>query len=503
MMGGLRIEGDITGNVVEVDANKRLLVNLPINADDAGFSQIAHKRGASVSARVARVTAEGELRIGHTTRLFDCDFNGAAAGALLNNQWNQQGTTMATALNAGFLRFNSGGITTVNTGVSVNTWRTFFLRDHMSLKLSGIIKHENGALTNKQFDFGFGYYDVAANQQAPMNEFVGFRWTLTGQLLAILEYSSGGAPTTLSLNVNGGVPYADNESRTYDVVLGEEGVDFYVAGVLVAHIDPPAGGSGPLKSGSYPVIIRQINGASLPALAPVFDVGGVNVSSIGPSADEDRSTLQVAMGRHALQAQAGVQGANGSTNNVPASASPPTLLTPSTTVSGLVGLGGYGRHTITSLGAIHAELIACSFQNPAIPETAGAAANARNLVITDIFIAPWVVLTALTGGGAVWNWFAAWGGTALNLGQADTIGTTAPGQKSFRKKPLHVVDSLAAAAAAGTIASRVGDGHIPLQTPIVLAPGEFFVLGTRTLFAGAAISAGAVEGSYGVNGYWM
>ena len=69
--------------------------------------------------------------------------------------------------------------------------------------------------------------------------------------------------------------------------------------------------------------------------------------------------------------------------------------------------------------------------------------------------------------------------------------------------PLHIVDSLAAAAAAGAVATRTGDGHIPLQTPIVLAPGEFIVLGTRTLFAGAAISAGAVDGAYGINGYWM
>jgi hypothetical protein len=489
-----------------LDVYDRLMANLPLDVLQAGFAQIGFNRGAGVPGRVARITAEGELRIAHTTRLFDCDFNGATAGALLNNQWNQQGTTLATALNAGFLRFNSAAVTTVNTGVSINTWRTFFVRDHMNLKLSGIIKHENGNVQNKMFEFGFGYYDVAANQQLPMNEFVGFRWTLTGGLLAVLEYSSGGAPTTLTVPVNGGAdgtPYSDAVARTYDVVIGEEGVDFYVAGVLVAHIDAPAGAAGLLKSGSYPIIVKLTHSATLPAFAPVFDLGGVSVSSIGPSADEDRSVLQVAMGRHALQAQAGVQGANGSTNSVPASASAPTALTPSTTVSGLVGLGGYGRHTITGLGTGHAELIACSFQNPAVPETAGAAANARSLAITDIFIAPWVVQTALTGGGAVYDWFVAWGGTALNLALADAIGTTAPGAKSFRKMPLHLVDSLAAAAASGTIASRTGDGHIPLQTPILLAPGEFIVLGTRTLFAGAAISAGVVDGSYGMNGYWL
>lgn len=486
-----------------VDAFDRVAVNLPTDPLEAGHVEVSFNRGAGVPARTLRVTTEGEARIAHMTRLFDCDFNGATAGALLNNQFNQQATALTLVLNAGFLRFNSAAVTTVNIGGSVNSWRTFFVRDHMNLKLSGIIKHENGNVSNKQFDFGFGYYDVAANQANPMNEFVGFRWTLTGGLLAVLEYSVGGAPVSVSQNVNGGVPYSDNVALTYDVVFGEEGADFYVAGVLVAHIDAPVGGAGISKSGSYPVVVRQFHSASPPALAPVFDIGSVAVSSIGPSADEDRNVLQVAMGRHALRAQAGVQAANGSNNNVPASATAPTALAATNAVSGLVGLGGYGRINVSMNTTPHTEFIMCSFQNPVIPEAAGALINARNLVITDIMISPLVAAAALTGGGVVAEWFLAFGGTALSLATADAVGGAAIGVKSFSKLPLPIVDSFAAAAAIGTVGTRSGEGgHILLQTPIVLAPGEFIILGIRTLYVAAA-TAGQVDGGYGFNGYWM
>lgn len=488
-----------------LDIHGKVEANMPLDATEAGFLQLAFNRGLTAASRVARVTAEGELRIAHTTCLFDCDFNGAAAGALLNSQFNQQVTTMATQLNAGFLRFNSAASVAANIGASINSWRIFFLRDHMNLKLSGIIKHANGEVQNKNFEFGFGYYDVAANQAAAMNEFVGFRWTSTGALLAVLETSAGGAPVTVMENVNGGVPYADGLALPYDVVIGEEGADFYVSGILVASIPAQAGAPGLLKSGSYPVVVRMNHTVSAPSLAPVFDLGSVGVSSIGPSADEERNVLQVAMGRHALRAQAGVQAANGATNSVPASTTAPTTLVPNaTTTAGLVGLGGFGRHTITGITAVpHTELIMCAYQNPLLPEASGANSNARMLTITDLLIGSLVVFAALTGGGFTAQWFVAFGGTGLSLATADAIGGAAIGTKSHNKMPLPIVDTLGAAAAAGAIATRTGEqGHIPLQTPIVLAPGEYLILGIRTLGAPVAVTAGGVELGYGANGYW-
>jgi len=487
-----------------LDANGNLEVNLPLVAAQAGFGQTAFVKSPGV-ARVARVNAEGELRMAQNTRLFDSDFNGPAAGALLNNQWNQQATTMASVISAGFLRLNSGVVTTINTGISINTYLTFPTHDMSTLKLSAILRHTNGAISNKQMDLGFGYYDVAAQQNAVMNEFVGFRWTQAGNFVGVVEYSAGGAPTTITVNLNGGVPFSDNVARAYEIFPDETGVDFYVDGVWLGNIPIQADAPGILKASGYPVIARLFNAASAPTLAPVFEIGSVVVGRIGPGQNEDRATLQVAQGRHATRAQAGVQSANGSTNSVPASGTAPTVLVPSNTVSGLVGLGGYGRTTMTGVvAATHTELIMASFQNPTVPEALGAGNNGRSLILTDLMISPMIVSVLFAGGGFTAEWFLAYGSTALSLATTDAVGGASIGTKSPTKIPLPIFDTLAAAAAVGTIAIRTGEqGLINLQTPIVINPGEFVHVGLRTMFVAAAVTAGAVDYGIGFSGYWQ
>lgn len=488
-----------------LDSFGKVEVNLPENPLEAGHTQIAFNRGGGAASRVLRVTNEGEARIAHTTRLFDCDFNGATAGVLVNNQFNLNATTTTVLLNGGFLRFNNGAITTISTGAAIVSWRTFVLRDMMSLKLSGIIRHTQGDVANKRAEFGFGYYDVAAGQAADTNEFAGFRWTDTGGLVGVLAYSTGGTPTQITVNINGGVPYSDNVARAYEVVLDEGGVSFWVDGIFVGSIAAQPDAAGAFKSATYPVMMRLANLASAPAFAPIFDLGSCAVSSIGPAADEDRNVLQMAMGRSAGRAQAGVQGANGSNGSFPASGTAPTATAGSNTATAMTGLGGYGRCTLTGVTApVHNEIILAAYQNPVVPEALGAAINARPLVITDLFLSPLMVSVLLAGGGFTAEWFLAYGSTAVALTTADANGATTPGTKSPTRIPLPILETLTANAAAGVIATRVGEGgHIALASPIVLLPGEFIQFGLRTLFVTAAVTAGAVDYGIGVHGYWM
>ena len=488
-----------------LDANNNIKVAQPLVATQAGFGRIAYLRGSTAYYSEARITSDGEMSVGVSTRLFECAFNGASAGALLNNQWNQQATTLATALNGGFLRFNSAAVTTINTGVSINTWQTFIFTDHNTIRLSAPIRHStgSGAVANKTFEFGFGYYDVAANQAAAMNEFIGFRFGQAGLLQAVVEYSTGGAPTSI---VQGLTVPSDNVAHRYEIEVNNDFIAFLIDGAVVAVLAAQSDSPGLLKSNTLPITVRLFNGASAPATAPVFDLGDVTVTQIGAGAAViDGPTRQSMQGRNAIRAQAGIQAANGMTASVPASGTSPGALVPSNTVSGLVGLGGYGKATLTGVTAtLHTELIMCSFQNPAIPETAGQATEARPLVITDLMISPMIVTTALTGGGFTAEWFVFWGSTALSLATADAVGGAAIGTKSPNKMPLPIFDTLAATAALGVIATRNGEmGHIPLQTSIVVNPGEFVGFGLRTLFVGAAVTAGGVDTGFAMNGYWL
>jgi len=434
----------------------------------------------------------------------DCNSNGPAAGALLNNQFNQSLTTMASAITGGFLRLNSGVITTINTGVGINSWQVFPIHDESTLKLAVVLRHSNGSVANKQADIGFGYYDVAAFQAAAMNEFIGFRWTQAGALLGVLEYSVGGAPTTVTIPLNGGVPLSNDVAHTYEILVDNAAVEFSINGVFAGQILAQPDANSLTKASGLPLLIRLFNGGSAPATAPAFDLGSITISRIGPIQNEDRPTLQAKQGRHSSYPQSGTQTANGQTCSVPLSGNSPAALVPTNAVTGLVGLGGTGRATLTGVTAtVHTDLIMNSFQNPLIPEAAGQANNARNLIITDILISPLIVSVVLAGGGFTAEWFVAIGATALSLATADAIGGATIGTRSPKKIMLPIFDTFAAAAAVGAISTRTGEqGLINLNTPLVVAPGDFLVVGLRTLFVAAAVTSGAVDFSIGFNGYW-
>lgn len=493
------VRGFSSGRGVEVDTQNRLLVALSQDPTLAAHIQTAYLRDAATS-RVMRVTPEGEAYGASSRLMFASDFNGAT---LLNNQWNTQATTMAVALTAGFLRLNSGAITTTNTGASVSTARSFVLEDGMLIRLKGRIRHSNAAVANKQAEFGIGMYQVAANQAGATVEFVGFRWTVGGNLQGIVEYSTGGAPVTLTTGtaINGGVPHSDNVSREYEVVVTASFAEFWIEGLFVAAIPLPADGPGLTKGAGYPVIARLFIGTAAP-LAPIFDIGDVSVYKVGAEADIPVAYRQALMGRSSFYPQTGLAGANGNTAANVVSGTAPTAATGSNTSAALTGLGGFYALNAASLSAANANVIVNAFQNPAFPIAAGAANNGRNLVITDLNVSPLVCSTALTGGGAVVEWFAAIGNTAVSQATTDAAGTTALGSKSPRIIPLGTVDVSVAAQAAGTVCARTGSGTFSFTTPLVVHPGEFISVGLRVLQFGAAATAGVYSGGVGFGGYW-
>jgi len=494
--------GSSSSGKANVDSNFNLNVNLPTTGTQSGLSRLNYLRDASTS-REAQISEEGGLETRQGRLIFHSNLNGAAAGALINNQFNQQTTTMTLALNAGFIRFNNSAITTLNTGCSINSWCTFSTEAKCTLALSGHIRHTQGAISNKQMDFGFGYYDIAANQAATMNEFAGFRWTQAGNLIGVLEYSAGGAPTTVTVNINGGVPYADSAVKRYEVQLTQEQVEFWVDGVYQAAIVRQSDAPGTAKANGYPIVARLFNGASAPASASVFDIANINVVRYGYEADIPLPTRQALMGRHSNQGQAGLVATNGNTALIQASGTAPTGTTGSNTATTITGLGGYyalngAAVTVTP----HSNIIISSYQNIILPEAVGAATDARNLIITDIMISPMVVTTVLVGGGAVWEWFVAVGSSALSLATADAAGTTALSTRSPRITPLPLMDSIAAAAVVGTVATRIGDSSVSLQTPLVVMNGQFIHIGIRTFQVTAAITSGVIGGGIGIGGYW-
>jgi hypothetical protein len=491
------IVGGVSGRKSEVDVNNNALVNLPVVPTQAGFIQNTFVRDAS-TARNTKVTEEGEMYGAASRLLFYSDGNG---GTLLNNQWNTTATTQTATLVNGFIRLNGGAVTTLNTGVAITTARAFTIEDGQVLRIKQKIRHAQGSIVNKQFEFGLGMYIVAANQAGANVEFAGFRWTLAGALLGVLEYTTGAAVTTQTVNINGGLPYADNVTRNYEVVITSNAVEFWVNGVYQASIVIQPDAPCILRGGAYPVINR-LWFTTAPTLAPLFDIGECAVVKTGPEADTPVAYRQSMMGRHCAYPQTGLTNTNGNTAVAVANAAAVTATVGSNTAAASTGLGGYFACTATNMGVALNNTIMNAFQNPAYTVTQGGALHGRNLVITGIRISPLVVTTLVAGGGAIVNWFVAVGNTAVSLATTDAAGTTALGSKSPRIIPLGTIDNIAAAAAAGTVVPRTGDSYYALETPLVVHPGEFISVGTKTLFATAAITAGVVTGAVGFGGYW-
>jgi hypothetical protein len=497
MAQDINIRGAVSGTGADVDANNQLKVNLPMNPLLAGSAQMSFTRDAA-TARAARITEEGEAYSAAGRLLFYSDFNGAT---MLNNQWNTQATTMTAPLTAGFIRLNGGLVTTTNIGASISTARSFSIEDGQAIRIKEKIRHTNGAQANKQFDFGLGMYVIAANQAGAMIEFCGFRWTLTGGLIGVLETSAGGAANSITCNINGGVPFSDAVTRNYEVVITTNQVEFWVNGGYQNSIPFQSDAPCITKGAAYPVINRHYTGTAT-ALAVCFDIGECSVVKMGPEADLPIAYRQSLMGRHSCYAQTGLTGTTGNTATNTANATAPSATAGTNAAAALTGLGGWFNLIATSGGVANNNLIVDTFLNPAYPIAAGAATNGKNLVITGIRISPLVVTTLFAGGGTSWGWWVSIGNTAVSQATADAAGTTTLGTKSARIIPLSIMDSLAATAAAGVVATRVGDGYFPLETPIVIHPGEYISVGIRVIYAAAAITAGNVSGGIGFGGYW-
>jgi hypothetical protein len=495
------IVGGNTGNKVEADTNNNMKVNLPVVNSQAGFARLTYSPTSTIF-KDATISDDGEIYIAPQYQLWDMQWNSAST------TWAAKVGTVATTLTKaptnGYMRLNSASATTTTTGIAVYSNRVFNIEEGIELRVRAYARHLNMAATNKQFDLGLGYYAFAAGQAAAMNEFIGFRWTTTGGLQCVVETSQGGAPTSQAVNINGNLPFSDNVTREYELVINESRVEFYVATVWVATINRDPASWSVVKGVSLPFIARGFNSGAA-SLGWNFDLGSISVFRRGGES-VSVVTSCAANGKHSLNYQPDLIATASPTHVVPASGTAPTAAVGSNTASAFnatTAMGGYYRNTLTGVTVTtHTNILVAAYQNPALPTAAGVATNGRTFYCTGLIISPMVVTTALTGGGFTGAWFCAVGATATSLATTDADGTTAVAQKAPRFLPLSLMSTLAATAAAGVMSTEVGDHTINFSTPLPVHPGEFLQVGFRTIFVTAAVTAGAADGSIGVLGYW-
>lgn len=477
-MAGFRIEGNTSGNVVEVDNGNNLKTTLPTDLTKPGFALLAGEIAATgdPAGRVVepiRMSAQGRLAVGEPVCLMNEVFNYTAINTAI---FSQASTTQTITVAGGTLNLNAGTSTLANTYSAVKTYMFFpFQADfatYCTVDMSLSTAPQLSATTE------VGFFQAATNAAPTDGAF--FRYDTTGTLKAVLN-NNGTEYTSSALTApSAGVMHK------YKVIVENDRALYYIDGQLVAQIVAPTGLGMPIYAQGCPFQFRHINGGTAPALATVPKLGYLWVGlqdAVG--AGRQAPDLAALAGKMGSQGQSGMTMGSTAlyTNSLAAGAG--SAMTNTTAGLG-TGLGGQFSALPTLTAGTDG--IVCSYQVP--PATA--ALPGKQLYIRGIKVQS-MVTTVLAGGPVLYAYSLAYGHTALSLATTEGAGTKAP-----RRVPLGF-ETFAAAAAVGTLGSQQGV-YVPFNAPIVVNPGEYVQLVAKNL--GTVTTTGVITFLVMFDAYW-
>jgi len=475
-MAGFRIEGNTSGNVVEVAGANQLKVipetNAAANPNNVGAVRTFSENDAGlvtgvVSLASSEVDIDYRMRIAQDTVFDEFVFNATAQDT---GKHSYLSTTLTNSWTAGQLTTNSASITTTTTGSVFSTYAAFPNIGTNTLSADTELGFSSLPVANTFVEYGLGIPGAAT--VAPTDG-VFFRLSSAG-LQGIA--SNNGTETSTGVFP---FAYAINKRYQWIVYMGGVEAEFWVndgtGAVKLGQIALPSGQSRMVLAQGMQFFLKHriVGGAAggvLQAAMGAYNVrlGGANFSSL--------------LSTSGNRVYGSYQGMSGGTMGSLASyvnSTNPTAAVPTNTTAALgSGLGGQFWETDTL--AITTDGIIQSYQIPA-----GTVSSAgRRLVIRGIKIQSYCQ-TALTGGGYVGQWSLAFGHTAVSLATAEATSGKAP-----RRIPLGA-HSVASGLVANTMLTDIimdfGDA------PVFVNPGEFVQCVKKKV--GTAPTAGTIAHS--------
>lgn len=453
-MAGVRLEGNTSGNVAEVDSTNNLKVNLPTTAEQAGLIAIAglFDDGAGTGNREVipiSVSEEARLMVGVDSVIFNDTFNYAAQNTS-NYRYATTTQTVTHVVTVGYVTLNASSITSTNTNSAIQTYRTFPVFGGFQINAKCSALHTVAPQTNAVTEWGL--FGATLPGAAIPTDGVYFRFTSLGEFRCVINFN-GTESSSSALTIP-----AVNENHAYELLISEEACVFYVDGVIVYDIDTPAGFAQPQASGAQPFTARHYIAGSSPALAMQFKIGAIDINMGDMNTTKPWAHVMSSLGMSAYQGQNG--GTMGSSALYTNSLAPGAGAVMTNTTAAL-GSGLGGQFAALPTLAANTDGILCSFQNP----TGSATQTPRNLVITGVRIQG-AVTTVLVGNATpvIYAYSLAYGHTAVSMATAEAATTKAP-----RRIALGF-ETYAAAAALGVLGGSVSQ---KFDVPIFVQPGEF------------------------------
>jgi len=483
------IRGSVSGNGAEVTANNKLLVELETDAATyperiGGVRSFSENDTGYVTGSVALMSPEVDsdfrLRTASDVLLDDETFNYTAQNTgkhVFNN------TTMTFGWTAGNLSTNSSSITTTTTGGGLSTYAMFPILGTQTLACDVEASFNQQPTTNTVIDFGL-FLRNAANPYNPTDGAY-FRLTAAG-LQGVINYNGTETTTTTFKAISGGADWVYTNNKKYQFILyiTTRSVQFWINDNgninLYGELDTPEGQGTPCMASALPFSVRHAIAGGAAGAAISLQLSRYNIRQGGGNTASSLGELSNRM----FGSYQGLSGGTMGGLTVYTNSTNPTAAVPSNTAltANLPnGLGGQAWETFTSGLALNTDGILMSYQVPAGTVNI----SGRRLKITGVKMTSFVQ-TTITGGPFVNTFALAFGHTAVSLATAEAATT---------KKPRiillpEITQTIAASAAAGTMASQPGSAMCLFPEPIYINPGEFVAFTVKHI--GTAATVGVI-----------
>lgn len=478
-MAGIRVEGNTSGNVAEVDNLNNLQVTLPQDPTYSGFTGLAGELGAtgSPAGRLAvkgKITPTGRVAVAEVLPYFnDTTFNSTAINTA---NYFQAAATMTITQAAGTMNLNAGASVTASTYALVRTYQHFPLYYDYTIIGESEVIHSIAPQINCTTEIGF--INATTNTAAIDGAF--FRYDATGTLKAVLN-NNGTEFTSAALTAP-----AFAVANNYRVVISSDKIYYYINDVLQATLVPPTGLGYSFYGQSIPYMWRTINGGTAPASASTIKIASVFVSiKDGIGLAKPVGDIMSSMGKIGSQGQQGqTMGTTALYSNSLAAGAGAAM----TNTTAALGSGLGGQFAALPTLTAGTDGIICSFQNP----TPTAAIPGKMLYIRGVKVHG-AVTTVLAGGPVLYAYSLAYGHTAVSLATTEGAGTKAP-----RRIALGY-ETFAATAAVGVMGSQ-GGVYVPFSVPVPVCPGEFIAVVAKNL--GTVTTTGVITFQVTFDSYW-
>lgn len=457
-MAGIRIEGNVSGNVAEVNASNEVKVALSnVVANIGGVRNFSENDPGTITGtaylKSPEVSQDFRLRVGTDSILFDDNFNSVTQNTGL---WKHAFTTMTMTQSAGFLNVNAAGTSTVSGNYCyLQSWRYFPLIGTSPLSVEFVWQIDRTPVANEVFQAGLGIPTGAAE---PIDG-CWFELTSAG-LYGCLRYNSGTTTKTPQLKTAASI--TANTNSKYAMVVGEREIEFWIDDVLYAELLIPASQGQPFITTALPLFIQKYNSA-LVGSSPNMGVriGNVTVTLMDISSQMTWANQMAGMGL-------GMQGLNGGTMGSPQVQWPNTTLPAAAAATNTTAaLGAFlgGIFQMNAPAASTTDVVISSYQNPAGTVNI----TPRTMKIRGIKVSCVNSVVAVAGTPSTFALAVAWGGTTVSLATAETGSFVTATAKNRRIQPIGVL-SFPVGAAVGAAANEV---QFDFEAPLVINPGEF------------------------------